>query len=53
MIFLEYQTIEDFNKIEKPKFDCRRYTDVVPKLHSGNFIDGEDIQVDDDNVTNE
>lgn len=38
MIFLEYQTIEDFNKIGKLKSDGRNYIDVVPKPPIGNFV---------------
>lgn len=53
VIFLEDQIIEDFDKIEKPKYDGRSYTDVVPKPPSGIFFDGGDIQVDDDSETND
>lgn len=50
VIFLEDQTIEDFDKIEKPKSDGRRYMDVVPKHPSVNFVYGGDIHK---NVTND
>lgn len=52
VIFLEAQTIEYFNKAKKPKSDVISYTDVVPKPPSGNFVDGGDMQVNDENITN-
>ncbi|CAJ2654735.1 unnamed protein product [Trifolium pratense] len=46
-------TIEDFEKAEKQKSDARSYIDVVPKPPSGTLVDGGDVQVDDENVTDD
>ncbi|CAJ2628405.1 unnamed protein product [Trifolium pratense] len=51
--FLEDQTIEDFEKAEKQKSDARSYIDVVPKPPSGTLVDRGDVQVDDENVTDD
>lgn len=54
MIFLdEDQTVKDCDKAEKHKSDCRSYIDVVPKPPSWNFVDGGDIQVDNENAAND
>ncbi|CAJ2642124.1 unnamed protein product [Trifolium pratense] len=53
VIFLEDQTIEDFDKAEKQKSDARSYIDVVPKPPSRTLVDGGDVQVDDENVTDD
>lgn len=43
VIFIEDKTFEDFDIIDKAKFDGSSYIDVVPKSPSGNFVDGVDI----------
>ncbi|MCI55029.1 hypothetical protein A2U01_0076279, partial [Trifolium medium] len=53
VIFLEDQTIEAFDKAEKQKSDARSYIDVVPKPLSGTLVDGGDVHVDDENVTDD
>ncbi|CAJ2658330.1 unnamed protein product [Trifolium pratense] len=53
VIFLEDQTIENFDKAEKQKSDARSYIDVVPKPPSRTLVDGGDVQVDDENITDD
>ncbi|MCI45027.1 retrotransposon-like protein, partial [Trifolium medium] len=53
VIFLEDQTIEDFDKAEKQKLDARNYIDVVSKPPGGTFVNGGDVHVDDENVTDD
>ncbi|MCI15183.1 retrotransposon-like protein, partial [Trifolium medium] len=53
VIFLEDQTIEDFDKTEEKISDARSNNDVVHKPPSESSIDGGDMQVDDENVTDD
>ena len=53
VIFLENQTIEDFNKTEKLAPVTRSYIDVEPKPPCRLSVDGGDIQVDDGSTGDE
>lgn len=43
VIFIEEQTIEYYDKKEKPKSDGISYANIIPNSPSENFDDGEDI----------
>ena len=53
VIFLEDQTIKDFEKTEKSAPVTRSYIDVEPEPPYRPSIDGGDVQVDDGNTSDE
>lgn len=51
--FLKTKLFDIFDKTKKLKSNGRSYIDFVPKFSCRNFVDGRDIQVDDENVTDD